>query len=147
MKKVEVIEYIPEHALQINLRKDDLEDMEGIDLEYMSNVWNTANIKRTILINGEIMAFMGGVYRSKTCHTFLMTSELVEKYPMTLIKEVKKIHNDAIKEAGITAFRTFTNAYHERPLRWLEWLGYKRGPLFKECGLNKKDRYLYMRYV
>lgn len=127
------------HAVNINLRKADTDDLKGLDISTASKRWEKSEYAKTLFFNDDIICCFGGLVENDFCHTWLITSNLVEIFKKTVIKEILKIHfqgmNDHIKK-----FYTYVNAKDPRAKRFIEFLGYERIKQYKFIQNNKVFR-------
>lgn len=134
----------PEHVAAIKLRQTDTLDLAGVDLKEYGHTLAAAQDAITIFTdNDEIIACMGGLtINSKSRWVFLLTSDLVDRYPLLLVKVVKKFMQRGMK-LGIVRFETLVNTADERAVRFIEHLGFEREGLCRATGEDLTDRYLY----
>lgn len=134
-----------EDILQIELRTTDLENLEGVDLLVHGRELALTPYASTVLADGgDIVSCVGGFVLGKTCMVFLLTSPLVERFPLLVLKVVRAYIKRAILH-GVVRFETLVNPDDVRAVRFIEHLGFEREGLCRATGENLKDRYLYAR--
>lgn len=133
-----------EDAAEIVLRKADAADLSGVDMSAYGEFLASASEALSIVTEqGELVACVGGLLISKhNCWVFLLTSELVEDYSLTLVKVLKTFIRRGAK-LGVVRFETLVNAADERAVRFIEFLGFEREGLCRATGMNLQDRYMY----
>ena len=134
-----------EDILNIELRETDLENLEGLNLQkHGEQLALTPEAKTLLTDDGEIIACLGGFVYGRACLVFLLTSPLVEAYPLLLVRVVKAFFTYGIHH-GVVRFETLMNPHDARAIHWIEHLGFEREGLCRATGENLKDRYLYAR--
>lgn len=121
-------QYKPQHFIDIKMRPQDLEEMEGMDL-YKRACELKQGIGYTLYNeDGEIAACIG-IYIHKDNNgiigaPWLATSYAVEQMPRSLLKLVAGLKQEA-QELGIKKLYTFLFKGHAHSERWLSYLGFK----------------------
>lgn len=136
----------PEHVTAIKLRKPDARDLAGMDLEKHGRALSATPAAVAVFTDDEeIIACVGGIpFNSKSCWVFLLTSELVEKYPLLLVKVVKKLIQQGVN-LGMVRFETLVNVADERAIRFVESCNFEREGGCRATGEDLADRYMYAR--
>lgn len=134
-----------EDLLDIELRATDLENLEGVNLpEHGQQLAHTPEASTILTDEGQIIASVGGFVLGKTCLVFLLTSPLVERFPLLVLRVVRAYIKRAMRR-GVVRFETLVNPDDARAVRFIEHLGFEREGLCRATGDNLKDRFLYAR--
>lgn len=134
-----------EDVLQIELRASDYKNLEGIDFVAHGKELALTPYASTLLTDdGYIIACLGGFVFGKTSMVFLLTSTLLELYPLVTLKVSKAYFARAMRH-GVVRFETLVNPDDARAVRFIEYLGFEREGLCRATGYNLMDRYLYAR--
>lgn len=134
-----------EDTTSIVLRESDLESLEGIDLvEHGKQLAQTPEAVTVLADDGQIIVCVGGFVCGKTCWVFLLTSPLIESYPLLTVKVVRKLIRHGVG-LGVARFETLVNPNDARAVRFIEHVGFEREGLCRATGDNLMDRYLYAR--
>ena len=72
------------------------------------------------------------------------TSDLVEKYPLSFCRMVKKYLGQIIDDHGLWRVQSHVLAEHDRSHVWTRWLGLEQEGLMRKYGLGGED---YIRYA
>lgn len=134
-----------EDILDIELRATDLENLENVNLrEHGQQLALTPEASTMLTDEGQIIASVGGFVLGKTCLVFLLTSPLVERFPLLVLRVVRAYIKRAMRR-GVVRFETLVNPDDARAVRFIEHLGFEREGLCRATGDNLKDRFLYAR--
>ncbi|OBQ46209.1 hypothetical protein [Halodesulfovibrio spirochaetisodalis] len=133
----------PEDLLNITMRDSDQPDFAGVNLQAHGQYFSAMSDEAvTVLQDGEILFCSGGVRLGKTCGVYLVVSSAGERYPLLLVKVLKKLISNG-RARGMVRFETLMNMQNERALRFIEFLGFEREGVCRATGENLLDRYLY----
>jgi N-acetylglutamate synthase-like GNAT family acetyltransferase len=123
-----VEQYKSQHFVDIKMRPQDLEEMEGIDVFQRASELEQGFGYTLYNEDNEIAACIGiyieerdGVLMGAP---WLATSAAVEQMPRSLLKLVAELKQEA-QEIGLKKLYTFLFKGHEQSKRWLEYLGFK----------------------
>lgn len=132
-----------EDLLQISMRDEDKADFEGVNMSaHAQYIYAASDEVVTVLLDGEILFCSGGIRLGKTCGVYLVASEAVKRYPLLLVKVLKRLIANG-KHRGAVRFETLMDMQNARAIRFIEFLGFEREGICRATGDNLKDRYLY----
>lgn len=131
--KLEIVPATHEHTRMLVMREDDRLEMEAAGLGPKKALWRSLQrslIAKTAFVDGEIAAMWGcgGSISTGIGNPWLMTTEVVERFPVMLIKNVRREVAEMLgafrKLKGIVPVR------YSRACRLLEATGFSLGNPF-----------------
>jgi hypothetical protein len=127
-----------EHFRRIKVRefeRDDLGDnFSSEQIEY----YLSSEFKIALLEGDEVVIIMGGKLDGVLCHTWLITSELMYRFRIEVMKSIVLAHL-AFKEAfNVERFFTFNPPHHLAEMKFLERLGYVATGVTRDFDDNKE---------
>ena len=145
--EIRVLPYKPWHYFAIDRRKYDLEAYEATaDPEKASKVFCNGPAY-TVFINEEILLCMGimKLWRG-VGELWLITSPLVDKYPILTVKICKQYLRDTIRNIGFVRVQAIVRTDYDTGQRWAEMFGFKcEGEMKKYHGGMDFYRYALVR--
>ena len=118
-------------AILPRLRKEDRIEL-GSDprapRHTLIDLWRNSYFKQTYIIDGEIAAVVGGSgsISDDTAHLWLFTTDVVEKVPVTFVKEARRTLDSLLRQKRVLLSSVL--ASHERALKTYRMLGFDVGP-------------------
>lgn len=119
------------YALAANLRAEDESEITGLGLDVRKSLRDSFRhgiLRHTALVDGEIAAMwgLGGAMLSDEGAPWLMTTPLIERIPLTLVKTSKTQVAEMLRQRQFLC--NYVLATYRRACRFLEVLGFVLDP-------------------
>lgn len=145
---MKVVAPTEEHLRSIKVRPYEIEDFgENID-DATIQYFLTADRAYTLLDDEEnVVAVMGGtVAEDKTCHAWMIASELIYKHPVATLKLILRIQKEGVELNGVKLFYTYNLPNFPREIEYLKATGYQFHSKSSDFDDNK-ERLLFIKRV
>lgn len=108
----------------IKVRQYEIDDLgENLD-DGTIDYYLKSNVGHALLDDSdEVIAILGGVFEGVTCHSWMLASDLMYKYPVATLKLMVRTHKEAV-EKGTKLFFTYNLPHSEKEIKCLESIGY-----------------------
>lgn len=136
------------HLRSIKVRAYELEDFgENID-DATIQYFLTSDRAYTLLDDeGNVVTVMGGVVaEDKTCHAWMIASELIYKYPVATLKLILRIQKEGAEFNGVRIYYTYNLPNFSREIEYLKATGYVYHSKSSDFD-DKKERLLFIKRV
>lgn len=135
------------HLRSIKVREFEVTDLgENISDELITYWLSSTHAFSLIDDNGEVIAAMGGIVNKGACHTWLIASQMMYKYPAATLKLAIRLHQDGIRDYGVKKFFTYNLPQFKREIIFLQSLGYRAKGTASDFH-DSKERILFVKEV
>lgn len=113
----------------------------------LANMDLDSNHVVTVCFNDKALAVIAGTFLyDYVLHVSAVVGEDVREYPLSFIREMKRIIKIYEDKAEVKRFQMDVQADWPEAVRFAEGLGFVREAVMKKYGHDLKDHYLYARY-
>lgn len=135
------------HLRRIKVREFERVDLgENIDDGQIQHFLSSQLGYALIDDEDQVVIVFGGVITEGYWNTWMLTSELMFKYPIASLKLIMRAHMDGVDQFGIKKFYTYNPADADRENQYLERIGYKAIGTCDDFD-DKKERILFLKEV
>ena len=142
---IEFVPFEPAHFEAIELRPEEARDLEGLD---RATVVKGFHGGLTAFDGDKVACIYGAITDgSGVAQMWLLTSALVERWPLLLTKRVRHLTQWLFAQ-GCHRVEVYCHVDNQRSLRWLTRLaGFQVEGIIRQSGANRQDRFLLSRVL
>ncbi len=117
-----------EHLRDIELREIDRDDLGDNHIRFAQD-YVDCEYTLALVDDGHVVAVMGGKRNGENCHTWLIGSVHMERYPVATMKAILKLHREAEID-GVKLFYSYNQENQDFVWSYMKKIGYRPGRKF-----------------